>query len=149
MVAEAYRILRCEACGQLNRIPETKFSTGETPKCGKCKAQLSFQPKPAAVTDQTFGRFTSAPVPVLIDFWAPWCGPCHALAPTIEQIAKEFAGLVLVGKLNTDDNPATASTFQIRGIPTLILFSNGREVDRLVGVQPKTEIARHIQALLR
>ena len=149
MIADSYRYLRCEKCGQLNRLPEVKFASGAVPNCGKCKSSLTLKPNPAAVTDRNFKQFISAPVPVLIDFWAPWCGPCHSLAPTIEKIAQEFAGRILVGKLNTDENAATASGFQIRGIPTMILFRDGREADRLVGVQPKAEISRRIQTLLR
>jgi thioredoxin len=149
MSTDSYRYIRCEKCGQINRLPEVKFASGAIPTCGKCKQSLSLQPKPAALTDQNFKQFISAPVPTLVDFWAPWCGPCHALAPTIEKIAQEFAGQILVGKLNTDENTATASGFQISGIPTVILFRDGREVDRLVGVQPKTEISRRIQSLLR
>ena len=143
------RILRCENCGQLNRIPETKFSARAAPRCGKCKKSLSLEPHPAQVTDRNFNELVNAPIPLLLDLWAPWCGPCHALAPTIEQISREFAGQILVGKLNTDENASTAARFQIRGIPTVIFFRDGREFSRLVGVQPKTEIVRQIQALLQ
>jgi thioredoxin len=144
----AYRYLRCDQCGQINRLPESKFDDEASPKCGKCKSKLSLHPHPAVITDQNFQAFINSPVPVLIDFWAPWCGPCHALAPTIQQIASEYAGRLLVGKLNTDESASTAARFQIRGIPTLILFTKGSEVDRLVGVQPKSEIDRHIRPLL-
>jgi thioredoxin 2 len=148
MNGNSYRVLRCDSCGQLNRLPASKLQKDSSPKCGKCKAALSLEPHPAMVTDENFQGFTNAPIPVLVDFWAPWCGPCHALAPTIAQISKEFVGQLLVGKLNTDENAVTASKFQIRGIPTMILFQNGREVNRLVGVQPKNEIIRQIQSLL-
>lgn len=82
--------------------------------------------------------------PALIDFWAEWCQPCKMLAPTIEEIAGEYEGKVLVGKLNVDDNPATATKYGIRGIPTLLLFKEGQVVQQLVGVKSKTEIKKVI-----
>jgi len=86
-----------------------------------------------------------SPLPVLVDAWAPWCGPCHMIAPVIEQLATELAGRVRVVKLNVDDNPRTAARFNLRSIPTLLVLKDGREVDRLVGVQPKQEIARRLE----
>jgi len=83
-------------------------------------------------------------VQVLVDAWAPWCGPCHMIAPVIDQLANELAGRVRVVKLNVDDTPGTAARFDLRSIPTLLVLKNGREVDRLVGVQPKQEIARRL-----
>jgi thioredoxin len=82
---------------------------------------------------------------VLIDLWAEWCGPCRMLAPTIEQLARELAGRVKVGKLNVDENPRAAARFGARSIPTLVLVANGKEVDRLVGLQPKLEIQRWLE----
>jgi thioredoxin 1 len=83
-------------------------------------------------------------VPVLVDFWAPWCGPCKAMSPTVDAVAAEYAGKLKVGKLNTDDNPGTASRYQIRGIPTLLLFKDGKVVDQRVGAMPKTELLKMI-----
>lgn len=87
-------------------------------------------------------------MPVLVDAWAPWCGPCHMIAPVIDQLATELAGRVRVVKLNVDDNPRTASRFELRSIPTLLVLKDGREVDRLVGVQPKQEIVRRLERVL-
>jgi thioredoxin 1 len=101
--------------------------------------------EPFHLTDANFDETVKNNSVVLIDFWANWCGPCRALAPTIEELAKEYAGKILVGKLDVDDNPKTAEYFQVSGIPTLIVFKNGCEVDRLVGLCPKTKI----EALLK
>jgi thioredoxin 1 len=86
--------------------------------------------------------------PVLVDFWAPWCGPCKQLAPTIEQLAGDYSGSVRVGKMNTDDNPATASTHGISAIPTVILFKGGAVVDKFVGVNPREKFAQAIDTHL-
>ncbi len=85
---------------------------------------------------------TGSDVPVLVDFWAPWCGPCKMLGPTIEQLAGEFAGKAKVGKVNVDDNQDLAAQFGIRGIPTVLLFKGGKQVGSFVGLKPKEELAR-------
>ncbi len=97
--------------------------------------------KPFHVTDGNFEETIKNNNVVLIDFWAGWCGPCRALAPTIEELAEEYAGKILVGKLDVDENPKTAEQFQVFSIPTMIIFKNGQEAERLVGLCPKNRIA--------
>ena len=138
--------IRCPACGAVNRIPADRL--GVPARCGKCKTALQTA-APVQVTDATFESVVAgAGAPVLIDCWADWCGPCHTLAPTIDALARDYAGRVVVGKLDFDANPATAARFEVRGIPTLLLFDRGRLVDRLVGVQPRGAIEARLAPLL-
>ena len=141
----ASHLVQCPACGATNRIPQDKIDQGLEPVCGRCKQALPVARGPVAVTDATFAaEVERSPLPVLVDAWAPWCGPCRALAPVVDQLAAELAGRVRVAKLNVDDNPATAARFELRSIPTLLVMRGGREVDRMVGVMPKAEIARRL-----
>lgn len=140
------QLIRCPACGANNRVPREKIAQGREPVCGRCKTPLLAGGKPLTVTDATFAaEVEHSPLPVLLDLWAPWCGPCLMLAPVLEQLAAELAGRVRVAKLNIDENPLTAGRFNVRSIPTLLVFKGGQEVDRIVGVQPKTEILRRLQ----
>ena len=97
--------------------------------------------EPFHVTDSNFEETIKKNKIVFVDFWANWCGPCRALAPTIKELAQEYRGKVLVGKLDVDENPATAQRFQVFSIPTMIIFKNGSETERLVGLCPKNRIA--------
>ena len=138
-------LVRCPACGATNRVPQDRVAQGLAPICGRCKTQLPLSARPVTVTDASFATDVErSPLPVLVDAWAPWCGPCRTLAPAIDALAAEMAGQVRVVKLNVDDNPQTAARFNLRSIPTLLVFKGGREVDRMVGVQPKQEIARRL-----
>jgi thioredoxin 2 len=131
-------------------VPPEKLKLGLQPVCGRCKTPLLGASMPVTVTDATFStEVERAPVPVLLDLWAPWCGPCRMVAPALEELAKEMAGRVRVAKLNVDENPATAARFQVRSIPTLLVLKGGREMDRIVGVQPKAEIARRLERAIR
>jgi thioredoxin 2 len=139
-------LIRCSACGATNRVPRDKVAAGLRPRCGRCKQPLAVRLGPVTVTDASFAADVErSPLPVLVDAWAPWCGPCRTIAPVIEELASELAGRVRVAKLNVDENPMTASRFGLRSIPTLLVLSGGREVDRLVGVQPKSEIVRRLE----
>jgi thioredoxin 1 len=101
------------------------------------------------VTSATWDKeILQAPGLVMVDFWAVWCGPCRIIAPTVEDLAKEYAGKVKVGKLNTDENPDVASKYKIMGIPTIIFFKNGEKVDQIVGAVPKPQLKSKIDALL-
>jgi thioredoxin 2 len=138
-------MIACPACGATNRVPGDKVAQGLAPVCGKCKTPLPVG-RPQPVTDASFAQDVGRPpLPVLMDAWAPWCGPCHAIAPVIDQLATELAGRVRVVKLNVDENPRTAARFNLRSIPTLLVLKSGREIDRLVGVQPKQEITRRLE----
>lgn len=99
--------------------------------------------------DSTFDQeVLKNPEPVLVDFWAPWCGPCRMLAPVVEEIAKEYSGKIKVCKLNTDEQPNAATRFKISAIPTLLFFKNGQVVEQIVGVHSKAEIKKHLDGLL-
>src|SRR2546428_12563936 len=150
-------IQTCPQCGAKNRVDE-RTSTVMQPVCGKCGAKLpvptsgaAADGKPQAVTDATFANdvvAASSSLPVLVDAWAEWCGPCRMIAPVLDQLAAESGGRYKIAKLNVDENPRTASQFNIRSIPTMLIFKNGELVDQIVGAQPKQAIAARLSAQL-
>ncbi len=142
--ASDFQIIRCAKCGANNRVNLDKQSSG-LPVCGRCKTPLTTKIHPIIFTDQNFAaEAENSPLPVLIDFWAAWCGPCRIIAPVIEQLAKEIGEKVRVGKLDVDKNQMTAVRFRVQSIPTLLVLKNGMEVDRIVGAQSKEAILQRL-----
>lgn len=132
--------LVCSECGAVNRVPGEKLQ--ENPICGRCKLAL-LPKKPHDLTDLNFAKFISrTELPVLVDFWAPWCGPCRMMAPAFAEAAAILSPHVILAKLNTESSPQAANQFSISAIPTMILFKNGQEVTRQSGALNATQIVR-------
>jgi thioredoxin 2 len=130
--------LPCSFCGQLNRLDLERLASG--PKCAQCGRPFLLD-RPVKLGDADFDKVISdGDVPVLVDFYADWCGPCKVMAPILDDLARSRQGRVIVGKLDTDRNPEVSARFGIRGIPTLIVFQKGREVARQTGAAPRATI---------
>jgi thioredoxin len=140
----AMPILTCPNCGTKNRVQDR---AGMKPVCGKCGTELGAADSVVEVTDENFAQVirSAGDKPVLVDCWAPWCGPCRRIAPIVEELGAESGGRWIIGKLNVDENPAAASRFQISSIPGMLIFHQGQLVDQVVGLQPKTALLSRLE----
>jgi thioredoxin 2 len=130
-MSDSSSIVVCPSCQSPNRIPDTRL--GDKPRCGKCKEAL-FNGRPISLTDQSFDKHSNrSDLPLVVDFWAPWCGPCRMMAPFFEQAARELEPRVRFAKVNTDENPMLSQRYKISSIPTTAVFKGGREVARQPG----------------
>jgi len=136
------KVVTCPSCGQKNRV---RVSASGKPQCASCKSAL---PWIVDATDQSMASALDTKQLVLIDLWAPWCGPCKMVAPVLEQLAAKYAGRIKVVKVNVDDNPQTAQTYDARSIPTLVFAQDGKSVERIIGAQPAPALSTRIDALL-
>ena len=144
-------IIPCGFCGTKNRVPADKL--GLTAKCGKCGRVLNagefFSAQPVTVSAGDFeDQVLNSPIPVLLDCWAPWCGPCKMIGPVMEELAVEWKGKIKICKLSVDQNQLVAAKYQIKSIPTLLIFANGRLKEALVGAVPKQQIVSKMAPFL-
>jgi thioredoxin len=145
----ASQIIQCPNCGANNRVSGNEPGEKQA-VCGRCKQPLpNVSVKPLTITDANFSEIVEkSSLPVLVDLWAVWCPPCRMIAPSIDQLAAELAGKVVIGKLNVDENKMTAARFHVQSIPTLLILQNGQEVDRIVGAESKESIRRRLQRFM-
>lgn len=142
-------LVTCPKCGAKNRVKADTTPKLQA-KCGQCGTTLPVEVnndgKPISVTDANFEQtlVSAGSIPILVDCWAPWCGPCRMIGPIMEELAKDAGGRYQIGKLNVDENPLTAERYQISSIPTLLLFKGGNLIDRIIGAQPKQAIAARL-----
>ncbi len=137
-------IVRCRNCGGKNRVILGRINS--LPRCGKCKEPLTIPQSAVSITGSQFkDEVLDETIPTAVDFWAPWCGPCSMVSPILDEIARGYPGKIKVVKVNSDENPELSAQFGIQGIPTIILFREGREIDRLVGAAPKENIMQFLR----
>lgn len=122
----------CPQCNSTNRVPQVRLT--DNPNCGRCGAPL-FHGRPVTLTAANFDRHANAELPLLVDFWAEWCGPCKIIGPSLEELAEELADKVTITKLNIEENPDTPGSLGIRGIPTLFVYKDGQKIAQQVGIQ--------------
>ena len=135
----------CPGCGKTVRVPASRRE--DNPRCPSCKSSL-FQGTPIVLDDHSFDPFLAKnDLPILVDFWTPWCGPCRTFAPIIEEAAKAFASRLIVTKVNSDEAPTVSQRFQIRSIPTVALFKGGRELGRQAGALPLGTLSQWLATL--
>jgi len=142
-------ILACSGCGAKNRVPISRID--ERPKCGKCQKVLPIEilSRPVNVSDSTFDQeVLASTLPVLVDCWAPWCGPCRAVGPVLDALAIKYRARLKIAKLNVDENSQIGSRYSISSVPTMFLVKNGRIVDTLVGALPKEQLEAQIARIL-
>ena len=143
-MSNTFQTVVCPNCQSINRIPSARL--GDRPRCGKCK-QPFFTGHPISLTDETFDRHLNrGDIPLIVDFWAPWCGPCKMMAPFFEQAAAELEPRVRLAKVNTDENRALAVRYQINSIPTTAVFRGGREVARQPGAMNLPQLLHWIES---
>jgi thioredoxin 2 len=137
-------VIPCSSCGQKNRVAYSHLR--DTVKCGRCKHELSATTTPLEVSSTAdFERLVAqSSIPIVVDYWAPWCGPCRMVAPELAKVAARSGGKFLVVKVNTDALPDLGERFRIRSIPTMAIFSGGRESTRTTGARPAAEIEQFI-----
>lgn len=137
-------IRRCPSCGSKNRVPAHRLD--QRARCGKCKTPISPVDAPHEITSEAEldELIKSSPLPVLVDFWAPWCGPCRMIAPELVKLARFNAGRLVVVKVDTETLPGLAMRFGIQGVPTLVLFRDGRVAKRISGAQPATSLSAQL-----
>jgi thioredoxin 2 len=130
-VAEKKATIRCQFCSSWNRVDVTRAA--DRPKCGKCGKPMLLD-RPLHLNEETFARtIAESTVPVLVDFYADWCGPCKIMAPSVDKLASDYTGKAIIAKLNTDESQKTSMSFNIRGIPTSVVFDGGKEIARQSG----------------
>src|SRR5438552_11250110 len=141
-------VIKCPSCGQRNRLAFSRLTAVN--RCGKCQTSLGPPAEPIEVPDAAVfdAAIAGSQIPVVVDFWAPWCGPCRMVAPELEKVAARQAGKFLILKVNTDAIPELGERFKVRSIPTMAVFGGGREIGRTSGSRPAADIESFVESTL-